>query len=120
MSASREAWRDPAQPNLIAESGFRDEVAKSDASLYRAAVPSVMPSLMANHIDLHDNYDYEQFKNRMICFEYTVRHTDWQDAAIRVWNQRDQWQTLTGFDQNHWKAAYLLGWNKAEYTEKTV
>ena len=71
------------------------------------------------HVE-YDNYDYEQFKNRMIYFEYTVRHTDWQDAAIRVWNQRDQWQTLTGFDQNHWKAAYLLGWNKAEYTEKTV
>ncbi len=71
------------------------------------------------HVE-YDHYDYEQFKNRMICFEYTVRHTDWQDAAVQVWNQRDQWQTLTGFDQNHWKAGYLLGWKQAEYTEKTI
>ena len=71
------------------------------------------------HVE-YDNYDYETFKNRMICFEYAVRHTDWRDAAYRVWNLRDQWQNLTGFDQNHWKAEYLLGWKKAEYTEKTV
>ena len=67
-----------------------------------------------------DNYDYDTFKNRMISFEYTVRHTDWPDAARRVWDCRDQWQHLQGFDQNHWKAEFLLGWPKAEYTEKTV
>jgi hypothetical protein len=71
------------------------------------------------HVE-YDNYDYEDFKNRMILFEYTVRHTDWLDAADRVWQHRDQWQHLVGFDQNHWKAEYLLGWKKAEYTEKTV
>lgn len=71
------------------------------------------------HVE-YDNYDYEEFKNRMIMFEYIVRHTDWQDAAGRVWAQRDSWQQLVGFDQNHWKAEYLLGWKKAEYTEKTV
>lgn len=67
-----------------------------------------------------DHYDYEVFKNRMINFEWTVRHTNWLDAARRVWSQRDKWQTLAGFDQNHWKAEYLLGWSKAEYTEKSV
>lgn len=71
------------------------------------------------HVE-YDHYDYEHFKNRMICFEYQVRHTDWHDAADRVWQHRDQWQQLVGFDQNHWKADYLLGWKKAEYTEKTV
>jgi len=71
------------------------------------------------HVE-YDNCDYDTFKNRMIWFEYAVRHTDWHDAAQRVWLQRDQWQCLTGFDQNHWKAHYLLGWSKAEYTEKTV
>jgi len=71
------------------------------------------------HVE-YDNYEYEDFKNRMIMFEYTVRHTDWCDAADRIWNLRDQWQNLTGFDQNHWKAEYLLGWKRAEYTEKTV
>jgi hypothetical protein len=56
----------------------------------------------------------------MIQFDWKVRHTDWQDAADQVWEQRDQWQHLKGFDQNHWKAEYLLGWSKAEYTEKAV
>lgn len=71
------------------------------------------------HVE-YDNYDYDEFKNRMICFEYTVRHTDWLDAAQKIWHQRDKWQNLTGFNQNHWKAEYLMGWQKAEYTEKTV
>ena len=71
------------------------------------------------HVE-YDHLDYEHFKNRMIHFEFTVRHTDWQDAARRVWDQREQWQHLQGFDQNHWKANYLLGWTKAEFTEKTI
>ena len=71
------------------------------------------------HVE-YDHYDYEDFKNRMILFEYTVRHTDWHDAALRIWQQREQWQDLVGFEQNHWKADYLLGWRKAEYTEKSV
>ncbi len=71
------------------------------------------------HVE-YDNYDYEQFKNRMIHFEWAVRHTDWVDSAQQIWQHKDQWQSLKGFDQNHWKAQYLLGWNLAEYTEKAV
>lgn len=71
------------------------------------------------HVE-YDHLDYEYFKNRMIQFEWTVRHTDWKDAARRVWDQRDQWQHLQGFQQNHWKAKFLLGWDQAEYTEKTI
>jgi hypothetical protein len=71
------------------------------------------------HVE-YDHLDFDHFRNRMINFEWTVRHTDWQDAADRVWSQRDKWQHLKGFDQNHWKAEYLLGWNKSEYTEKAV
>lgn len=71
------------------------------------------------HVE-YDSHNYDQFKDRMIRFEWSVRHTDWQDAADRVWQARDQWQDLHGFDQNNWKANYLLGWQKAEYTEKSV
>ena len=71
------------------------------------------------HVE-YDNYDYDAFTNRMLQFEYTVRHTDWIDAADKIWNRREDWQNLKGFEQNHWKANFLLGWNKAEYTEKTV
>lgn len=71
------------------------------------------------HVE-YDNCDYDTFKNYMINFEWTVRHTDWEDAAKQIWNQKYQWETLKGFAQNDWKAKYLLGWNKSEYTEKTV
>ena len=71
------------------------------------------------HIEFDSN-DYEYFKSRMICMEYTIRHTDWQDAAKRVWDERLNWQSLKAFKQNDWKAEYLLGWKKCEYTEKAV
>ena len=71
------------------------------------------------HIELDSN-DYEYFKTRLIMMEYTIRHTDWVDAARRVWNERAQWQYLKGFAQNDWKSEYLLGWRKCEYTEKAV
>lgn len=71
------------------------------------------------HIE-YDSRNYNQFRDRMIIMEYQIKHTDWQDAASRVWGQRDQWQHLSGFEQNHWKARFLLGWNRAEYTEKSI
>ena len=71
------------------------------------------------HVE-YDHNDFDYFRNHMLNFEWIVRHTDWQNAADRIWSQRDKWQHLKGFDQNHWKADYLLGWNKSEYTEKAV
>lgn len=71
------------------------------------------------HIE-YDNYDYETFRNQMLLFDFRVRHTDWQDSALLIWRHRDQWQDLKGFEQNHWKSQYLIGWSKAEYTEKAV
>jgi hypothetical protein len=71
------------------------------------------------HIE-YDHYDYDQFKNQQLVFDYKVRHTDWLDAAEKIWSQRSQWQHLKGFDQNNWKAEYLIGWKRAEYTEKST
>ncbi len=71
------------------------------------------------HIE-YDHYDYEVFKNRMINFEWTVRHIDWISAAKSVWENREKWENLQGFEQNHWKANYLINWTKAEYTEKSI
>jgi hypothetical protein len=71
------------------------------------------------HVE-YDSYDYETFVNRMISFEYTVRNTNWHNAADYIWNTRDLWQQLQGFEQNHWKASSLIGWTRAEYTEKSV
>jgi len=71
------------------------------------------------HIEF-DSTDYEHFKNRMLLMEYTIRHTDWQNAAQQVWAERHNWQSLKGFRQNDWKSQYLLGWKKSEYTEKAI
>ena len=71
------------------------------------------------HIE-YDHLDYEKFTNSFLSFDYTVRHTDWSDAADKIWAQRQVWQNLTGFEQNNWKAKYLIGWGKAEYTEKSL
>jgi hypothetical protein len=69
------------------------------------------------HVE-YDSRDYHTFKERMISFEYTVRHTDWPGIAAMVWNRRAEWQSLKGFEQNHWRAQEILNWSKAEYLEK--
>jgi len=69
------------------------------------------------HVE-YDSRNYEAFKNRMLDFSYKVRHTDWISVAAMVWNRRSEWQELKGFDQNHWRAQEILGWNKSEYLEK--
>ena len=71
------------------------------------------------HIE-YDSYDYDIFANKMNSFEELVFNTDWRRAARVIWNTRELWSHLSGFEQNHWKANYLLGWQKAEYTEKSV
>lgn len=71
------------------------------------------------HIE-YDSKDFDIFANHMISFDYTIRHTDWKDAAQKIWNRREEWQNLKSFAQNDWKANFLLGWKKAEYTEKSL
>ena len=71
------------------------------------------------HIE-YDNKDYDDFCNHMYAFEFTIRHTDWEDAAESIWQHRDEWQNLKSFSQNDWKAEYILGWKKSEYTEKSL
>lgn len=71
------------------------------------------------HIEF-DHRDYRAFQDRLLIMEFQIKHTDWQHAAATVWLKRDAWRNLAGFEQNHWKAQFLLGWNRAEYTEKTL
>lgn len=71
------------------------------------------------HIE-YDSTDYEKFKTNLIHTEYLIRHTDWHEAARKVWDNRSEWQNLKGFDQNHWKANFLIGWNKSETLEKVI
>jgi hypothetical protein len=71
------------------------------------------------HIE-YDNYDYTKFINAMISFEYTVRHTDWFNAATQILSHKDEWKHLSGFAQNDWKSNFLIGWKRSEYTEKSL
>ena len=71
------------------------------------------------HVE-YDNYDYDTFIKSMHVFDFKVRHTDWRDAAKQVLVKQDEWRHLKGFAQNDWKANFLLGWNRAEYTEKSL
>ncbi len=71
------------------------------------------------HVE-YDNYDYETFNHQMLNFETILVETDWQDAADKIWKNRSDWQSLKGFEQNDWKSKFLMGWSKAEFTEKTI
>ena len=71
------------------------------------------------HIE-YDNLNYNEFQRKLDKIENQLIKIDWEDAAIQVFRQKSQWECLTGFDQNHWKAQYLLGWDRAEYTEKSL
>lgn len=71
------------------------------------------------HVE-YDHRNFQVFRDRMLAFEITARHTDWKDAANSIHANKSQWENLKGFAQNHWKAKFLLGWELAEYTEKTT
>lgn len=67
-----------------------------------------------------DSTSYTEFCEKLNQMQQQLQQIDWQDAAAQVLAKKDQWSELKGFEQNHWKANFLLGWSKAEYTEKTI
>lgn len=71
------------------------------------------------HVE-YDSNDYDTFESNMIRFDQIVRHRDWVDIADKVWKNRNEWLPLKGFEQNHWKANFILGWKKSEFTEKSI
>jgi len=82
---------------------------------------------MINHYDvievLHvefDDYDYNRINEKKNELEEWILQQDWEDLAKQIRDKRDQWAHLHGHAQNDWKARYLLGWGKAEYTEKST
>lgn len=71
------------------------------------------------HVE-YDNYNFEKFCQQLQHFDFTVRHTDWLDAAKKIQQHKNEWANLKSFAQNDWKARFLIGWKKAEYTEKSL
>lgn len=70
------------------------------------------------HVEL-DDYDLNRIHDRKAQLEEWLLEQDLLDLAERIQDAREHWQHLAGFAQNDWKAKYLLGWNRAEYTEKS-
>lgn len=70
------------------------------------------------HIEL-DDYDFNRIDDKRRETESWLLRQDWVDLAQQVRKHSDEWQSLHGFAQNDWKAKYLMGWNRAEYTEKS-
>lgn len=71
------------------------------------------------HIE-YDNRNFEEFFNRLASLEKIIYNIDWLSAARKIEKAKDKWIGLKGFEQNHWKANYIIGWDKAEYTDKTT
>jgi len=71
------------------------------------------------HVE-YDSNDYLEFLDHLYNFELLVTSIDWTDAAQRIDQHRSEWQALKGFDQNNWKSKFLINWDRAEYTEKTL
>lgn len=71
------------------------------------------------HIE-YDSVNYDSFCNQLGITEKQIYNIDWMDASKSIQHHKDSWQHLKGFEQNHWKAEFLLNWSRAEYLEKTT
>lgn len=71
------------------------------------------------HIE-YDELSYDPFMQKLSKITQMLYNIDWINAAKRVNDMKEHWIGLKGFEQNNWKANFLLGWNKAEYTDKAI
>lgn len=71
------------------------------------------------HIE-YDTLDANKFQEQLERTEQQIYNIDWVDAAKKVEQHKDKWQHLKGFEQNHWKAEFLMNWSRAEYLEKVT
>jgi hypothetical protein len=71
------------------------------------------------HIE-YDCLEHNKFCEQLDKTEKQIYNIDWFDAAKRIEQHKDKWQHLKGFEQNHWKAEFLMNWSRAEYLEKTT
>lgn len=66
--------------------------------------------------DFHTSEECTAYKENIEKF---VLATDWENAAKRLIEKKDEWSSLVGFAQNDWKAKYF-GFPKAELTHKAL
>ena len=66
--------------------------------------------------DFHTSEECTAYKENIEKFVFA---TDWEDAAKRLIQKKDEWSSLIGFAQNDWKARFF-GFPKAEFTHKAI
>lgn len=69
---------------------------------------------------MHVETDYRSYEKAIEAknmFENKILNTDWKDFVNSLLHYKQEWEHLTGFQQNDWKAVYW-GLQKAEITEK--
>ena len=69
---------------------------------------------------IHIELDYRDYDSAVVGKRYVeemILDTDWQHFVESLLNNKDQWQYLTGMEQNDWKAVHW-GLQKAEKTYK--
>lgn len=71
------------------------------------------------HVE-YDSNDYDTFVKSKCWFEKMVVNTNWREIADQVWYYKDEWHHLKGYQQNHWKAKYILDWEESEVLEKVL
>lgn len=67
----------------------------------------------------YDTYEYQQALDIKQELETYFLSCDIDDVAEKIWQKRDTWQKLHGYNQNFWKAKYL-GFKFSEDTRKSI
>lgn len=63
------------------------------------------------HIE-QDFNNVEEAKDAKSKLEYIINNTDWYDGAMRLWQKRDEWLSLSSDDHSDYKAQFF-GWHRA-------
>lgn len=70
------------------------------------------------HIE-EDFFDFREYNARKTKLERLVIETNWEIIAQELQQRADEWCTLTGDDENDYKAKFV-GWERAYKTKKVI
>jgi hypothetical protein len=84
------------------------------------ALDYVIPTMYVELLHFeYDTHSYDEILEVKDSIEQVIKSTDFEDAAISIWNRRDEWQHLCSDDQNDWRARYF-GLTRCYYTQKVL
>jgi len=71
------------------------------------------------HIEF-DSKNFNLFDEELNKIQERIDDIDRLDAADMIYQCRDKWESLPGFEQNNFKSRFLLAWSKSEHTLKSI